>query len=131
MPRYKVHRGTVSLKVNGDRVPTIFHKGEVFESPRTDLASRPGTPVRVELVPDGTPLTPAKPGIRARRDRKAQEAEPVKPKMPANEVTDTYESMTVADLQRHAAAEEISLGAAKSKAEIIAALRAHDAANAG
>lgn len=130
MPKFRVLRGTFSMKVNGQRPPVIYQKGEVFETARTDLLARnnpPGGKPRLEPVPDSTPVTPAKPGIRARSARKAQEAEPARP--PASPPdADTYDSMTVEQLRAHAAAEEITLGAAKTKAEIIAALRA---ANAG
>jgi hypothetical protein len=128
VPKYKVHRGSFSLKINGVKPPTIYHRGEVFESPRTDLEAknnRPGAPIRIEKVSDATPLTAVKPGIRSRKERKEQETEAPKaaPQMPANEVADTYDAMTVEQLRSHAAAEEIPLGAAKTKAEIIAALR--------
>jgi hypothetical protein len=42
------------------------------------------------------------------------------------DITDTYDAMTMKELRSHAAAEEISLGDAGTKADIIQLLRTHD-----
>lgn len=119
--RFRVLRGSLSQKEPGSRVPTIYNRGEVFQTSRNlEIQNIPGAPPRFEQVPITTPLTVKTPGIRG----KVSSGESELPSSPQSQPSDTLDTMSIEDLRKHAAAEEIDLRGAKTKADIINVIRA-------
>lgn len=124
--KFKLLRGThheakwdKSVKPPVDRGRT-YHAGDVIETNFDLTTLNGGDPqtVKFEKVDDATPAT-------------AVDAVPVEIKSSVNTnaaaVDDTLDAMTVNELKEMAAEEEIDLGSAKSKAEILSVLRSFHA----
>lgn len=98
------------------RTPKIYRAGDVFDSV-CDLSKQnsPGC-IKFRKVDPSTPLsnpydTPAK--------VKGSSEAPINPNLSVDDRRQTYETMTVDALRRHAAEEEIDLGDATKKSDII------------
>lgn len=122
--------GPLDLNGNPRRTLRTFKAGDVFES-NTNLAEVFNTsnsvkfeplednhPVpKANLLPNDTPQT--KPSAAP-----ALSPAPAPTPPPAAEVDDTLDTMTVAELKKFAAEEDIDLAGATTKADILATIRA-------
>lgn len=103
----------------------IWMRGQVIET-TTDLASRfnGATVVRqkFERVPDGTPADPGVP-VDQFTDPEFNKSSPSESETRGVDLMATYESMSVEELRQVASQEEIELGKAKTKPEILNVLR--------
>lgn len=106
----------------GDKVEYYtYHKDDVFES-ATDLEllnAPPATNLRkkFERVPDNTPVTPM-------TVRPTNSAPPYPLDSASSpQFNDALENMTIAELKQYAAEEEIDLGKASKKEEVIEVIR--------
>ena len=102
----------------------IFKQGDVIETDQ-DLVKRLNRPhsVKVELVPDDTPATPIESRYRSRGTGREEGQGIPTPFAPIPTVDDSFDELTVAQLQQFAASEGIDLGTATKKADIISKLR--------
>ncbi len=121
-----IYRFRINYSIHSDTDPrtlvnTIYHKGSVFESTielDKEFNTDPAKP-KFTRVDNSVPLTYNTPTSKT-------DTAPT-PKVETNESStnkdDTLSSMTVEELRQYALSEEIDLGKAKTKAEILAIIR--------
>lgn len=126
MPVYKLLAGLHShSKIPGKNKAHIYRKGDVFRSP-TELEhlNQPPHSVKFARLPDNTVVPEESAGVESSSPSSEESAQISKTQ--PNLSTDTLDTMSVEELRRLAAEEEISLDGAKTKAQIIEAIRKVD-----
>jgi hypothetical protein len=106
---------------------TVYVKGDVFDSDKDLLKENRATPDkdRFELVSSDTPMHYAGCPL-TRKEQKEGKTLTTTPSTVVNPsaAEDTFSSMTLDELKKFAQAEDINLGKAKSKDEVLAVIRA-------
>lgn len=103
---------------------TVYVKGDVFDSDKDLLRENRSNPDkdRFELVSSDTPMHYNGCPLTRKEQKEGKTTTPTVVNPTAAE--DTFSSMTLDELKKFAQAEDINLGKAKSKDEVLAVIRA-------